>query len=340
MLCILLYVLAAGTSPLGDMPNPSELASLNLPLAPGGEDPLTTVAGSTSSASGSDPCKAVPSGATHSAPASTPAGVSSNSAQSTEFSLGLGFPLIPQKLVTKILKWEFVSMAELLPDNIDLSRRSGEVQKACSSKAPKKRELTEDWKGLIAWSVSFSTFTAIIAREHPEKFKELLAYHATILIEALRFGCKGWLSYDKLSREHIEKDPSTSWSMLHPMFYSLSFLSQRVEALTCPRCMAPDHGKSECALSTLEPEPAAAREQPSRIRQTDTSAGRQSGPPRKRFRREGTPTSQAAPKICFSYNEGLCFRHPKPCDREHKCIRCGKDHRMVDCKASFVPATT
>ena len=71
-------------------------------------------------------------------------------------------------------------MAELLPDNLELARRSGEPQRAasCSSKVPKKRELMEDWKGLVAWSVSFSTFVATICKEHPEKFRELLAYHA------------------------------------------------------------------------------------------------------------------------------------------------------------------
>ena len=52
----------------------------------------------------------------------------------------------------------------------------------------------------MAWSISFSTFVAIIAKEHTEKFRELLAYQATILIEAIRFGCKGWLSYGKLFR--------------------------------------------------------------------------------------------------------------------------------------------
>ena len=74
-------------------------------------------------------------------------------------------------------------MAELLLDNLELIRRSGEAQRLalCSSKAPKKRELTEDWKGLVAWSVSFSTFVAIVAKEHPEKFRELLAYQATEL---------------------------------------------------------------------------------------------------------------------------------------------------------------
>ena len=73
--------------------------------------------------------------------------------------------------------------------------------------------------------------------------------------------------------------------MVHAAPDILQFIvpSQRVQALTCPRCMALDHSKAECALSTLEP----AQELP-RIRQTDT--GRQSGPPWKRFRRDGTPT--------------------------------------------------
>ena len=84
-------------------------------------------------------------------------------------------------------------MAELLPDNLELARRAAEAQRSasCSSKAPKKRELTEDWKGLVAWSVSFSTYVTIIAYEHLEKFQQLLAYHATILIEALALGARG-----------------------------------------------------------------------------------------------------------------------------------------------------
>ena len=138
--------------------------------------------------------------------------------------------------MAKILKWEYmyINMAEVLPDNLDLTRRSqSEVQRkdSCSLKTPKKKELTKDWKGLVAWSVSFSTFVVIISMKHPEKFKELLAYHTTILIEALHFGRKGWLSYDKMFWEHIDKKPESSWFMLHPV---LMFLSQCVETLTCP----------------------------------------------------------------------------------------------------------
>jgi hypothetical protein len=187
---------------------------------------------------------------------------------------------------------------------------------------------------LIAWSVCFNTFAAIVAKKFPAMGHELRAYHST---EALRFGCKGWQSYDRMFREHVEKEPSSNWWLLHSMFYSLSFLSQRVEASTCPKCMGSDHTKSECALSAPEPQREPLCSHP-------MERLRQSGPAKKRFRREGTPesgsqNSGSTKSVCFSFNEGQCFRHPKPCDREHKCIRCGGDHRMIECKATFMQSS-
>ena len=116
------------------MPNAAELASLaslGLPFTPGGEDPLTAVPGSVSSASGRDPCKVISSGATHPTPATGRSGDCPASAcPPASISLGHGFPLIPQKLVSKIVKWEYVSMAKLLPDILELARRSGEAQRS------------------------------------------------------------------------------------------------------------------------------------------------------------------------------------------------------------------
>ena len=108
----------------------------------------------------------------------------------------------------------------------------------------------EDWKGWVAWSISFDTFVAVVARSYPSKFQQLLAIRATILMEALRFGCKGWLSYDKMFRKNIEKYPTANWALLHPMFYSLTFFSQRVEAFTCQQCTAPDHSNVLCPTWT------------------------------------------------------------------------------------------
>ena len=263
------------------MPSAGDVASLGLAAVSGstGEDPLA--GGHGTDLSGSLTSRvSLPESVKLSASAST------DSVSGQGFSLGHGFPLIPAKVVNKIQKWEFINMSELLPDNLELARRSAEsrgVPLCATLKSPKKRELSEDWKGLIACSVCFNTFAAIMAKKYLAKGQELLAYHLTILMEALYFGCKGWLSYDRMFREHV-KEPSSNWSLLHSMFYLLSFLSQRVEASTCPKCMGSDHSKSECALSALEPQQEPVRSRPS-------ESVRQSGPAKKRFRREGTPQS-------------------------------------------------
>ena len=64
-------------------------------------------------------------------------------------------------------------MADLLPDSLDLAHRAAEGQRSasCSSKAPKKRELIEDWKGQIAWSVCFSTYVPSSPRNTLESSK-------------------------------------------------------------------------------------------------------------------------------------------------------------------------
>ena len=85
-------------------------------------------------------------------------------------------------------------------------------------------------------------------------------------------------------REHVEKEPSSEWSLLHSIFYSLSFLSQHVEASTCPKCTGSDHSKSECALTALEPQQELLHGRP-------MENSRQSGPAKKRFRHDVTPQS-------------------------------------------------
>ena len=100
----------------------------------------------------------------HSNPADHSGG-SPNPVQPAGFSLGHGSSLILPKLMTKILKWEYVSVGELLPDNLKLARHSAEAQRSASysSKAPKKRELSEDWER-TGGLVYFSTFTAIVSK--------------------------------------------------------------------------------------------------------------------------------------------------------------------------------
>ena len=132
----------AGASLLGEMPSAGNVASLGLAAASG--------------STGENPCMDLPGSFTSGVP--LPGSVKPSASASTDsvsgqgFSLGHGFPPIPAKVVNKIQKWEFINMYELLPNNLELARRSAELQgvPSCTTLKSKKRELSEDWKGLIA----------------------------------------------------------------------------------------------------------------------------------------------------------------------------------------------
>ena len=222
---------SSGASPLGAMPSSSELSSLGLQVLQSNESPLLAASSGVT-----------PSGAGDSLTPSSESASTNEGEKSQAFSLSQGFPLIPAKLVQKIQSWQYIGMAELLPDNLELTRRSSDSPNvgSCSSRAVRRRELSHDQNGLMVWLVCFSTFAAIIGQKHPHKLKELLAYQATIIIEALRFNGKGWLPCDKMFRENVAKHPDTDWSSINPMFYSLTYLNQKVEARRCTKCMGPD----------------------------------------------------------------------------------------------------
>ena len=108
--------LSIGTSPLGEMPLASEVATLGLAAAgTPGEDPLSSSILATESK---------PTGhGTPSPSVDAPIlGLEGGRSAAPGFLLGHGFPLIPAKLIAKIQRWEYVNLSELLPNNLELAR--------------------------------------------------------------------------------------------------------------------------------------------------------------------------------------------------------------------------
>ena len=283
------------------MTNPAILASLGLPaVSTGTVPPPSLFSGSSSTVVGAM------------ARPSTSSSILCR--ESPGFSLGHGFPLIPSKLVFKIEQFEFFTMAEILPDNIELSRKTEAVSapSTCLPKVPKKREFSHDYKGLLAWVICFSTYAA---RKNPERMQQFWAYQATIVREALRFDCQGWIGCNTMFRQQVAKNHETDWSSLVSMFYSLTFLS---ESVTCSKCMSPDHSERNCALNYLEDScfTQSSQHQPpvSKFR-----AEVNPRPPSRRRRRDGGPAPPGTQSagVCYSWNEGQCLRFPKECERKH-----------------------
>ena len=176
-------------------------------------------------------------------------GKKAGDAEASPFTLGEGLPPVPAKLVSKIRKGEYVDMAELLRDNMELERRR-DLRSAASSALglipPTSRREVPD---LLSWIQCFGMYAAVLSNSYPNKVQQLYAYQTMIVREARRCGEKRWLAYDQMFRQQAAISPA-DWSKLNNSLYSTTFLQQQNgRGRTCTHCMETDHVANECSLA-------------------------------------------------------------------------------------------
>lgn len=208
-------------------------------------------------------------------------------------------------------------MAELLRDNLEASRH-GELQEPTSSASESKRSRREV-PDLLSWVQCFSTYLAVVATQHPERVKQLLAYQTLIVCEGRHCGGKGWLAYDSMFRQQAAGHLEVDWSKLNSSLYAVTFLAQAGSGKSCVLCLESDHKEDECTLAKARCTPAAVK---STTGQPETPRG---GSDTARYQ-EGR-----ARQMCFAWNQGKCS-YPY-CHYGHHCIRCGGDHRFIHCRS-------
>ena len=174
----------------GKLPDLGMIAALKLPAFSGGDSSV--------SKSGTK----VNSGESSGTKTTSPVNPAGNQATTKEvtggdtspFTLGEGLPPVPAKLVNKIRRGEYVDMADLLRDNMELERRR-DTREASSNafglnQQPNRREVPH----LLSWVQCFRMYAAVLCSSYPEKVQELYVYQMMIVREAHRCGGKGWLS--------------------------------------------------------------------------------------------------------------------------------------------------
>lgn len=317
----------AGTG-LGTLPEPEDVASLNLPVIqePSEGSETARVAKALAKA---DERTAGPEGMLPSQPA-TKEGERSNSSEIGAFVLGEGLPPVPAKLVAKILKGEFIDMAELLWDNIEAERRRGGSDTTSSQLRAAQREIPD----ILSWFQCFGVFASVVASKHPDKVLQLLAYQTTIVREARRCGGAGWQAYDTMFRQHAATDPFTDWSKLNSSLYAVTFLAQsNGRGRCCQYCLESDHGGQECALA-----PNYQPDRPQRPGGWGPMAGGRLGEGRNDWRQEPSTGGKGKTRmarqlqldrVCYAWNDGDC-KFPA-CRYQHVCAKCQGEHRAPAC---------
>ena len=92
------------------------------------------------------------------------------------FILSEGLPPVPAKLVARILRGEFIDMAELLRDNLEAQRRAA-LQETLATPGPSMPRPRQEVPDILSWVQCFSIYTAVIASKFPERVQKLLVLH-------------------------------------------------------------------------------------------------------------------------------------------------------------------
>ena len=98
----------------------------------------------------------------------------SKEAKPTEF-----LPLLSDKLVTRILRWEFIEMAEFRPYvESEITAVRGQT-----SQNVKKQQVTD----ILTWLQCFGIYVGVLAKQYPEAVSELMAYMVVIIKASQRY---------------------------------------------------------------------------------------------------------------------------------------------------------
>lgn len=231
------------------------------------------------------------------------------------FILGECLPPVPQKLVAKIQKGDYVEMAELLRDNMELQRRQADDSQ--NQIKANRREVPD----LLSWITCFGTYASVVCSKHPHWIRELLAYQTILVREARRCGGKGWQAYDAMFHQQAAHNPKVDWSVLNSSLYSTSFLTQQNQrGRTCQWCLETDHLSVYCALAPINPPGKASR-----------------GTQREGYGEDRRPNRGRSEirGACFAWNDGRCSL--PYCRFKHVCAKCGLDsHRESQCGTTRV----
>ena len=138
-------------APLGDMPDPRDIRHLGLPITADGP---TVEAGTVAVR---PPPSTEGTGAWGGTSGGTSGGAGEKPVENPvekPFVLSEGLPPVPHKLASKILRGEYIDMAELLRDNLEAQRRAATTAAATPhpSSTPKSRREVPD---ILSWVQCF-----------------------------------------------------------------------------------------------------------------------------------------------------------------------------------------
>ena len=131
---------------------------------------------------------------------------------------------IPMAIKQKIWGFEYISLADLLPEKHDpdvdlpMSLSLSQDNRSLVFKPQRKKVFIESFH---TWSRAFNIYVSILLQKHPNLYHQLLAYVDIIRIASESFPSNRFLRYDKAFRLSVACNPLTDWSVIDQTLWSL-----------------------------------------------------------------------------------------------------------------------
>lgn len=217
---------------------------------------------------------------------------------------------IPQRMVDRILKGEFIDFNDLLPEALGCSQPSALQLHASSgdlvqfvvdaSASDRVRRHVHDFG---TWMVAWTAYLHTVLTAAPLRASELLAYQAIIADASQKFSPDGWLAYDRQFRAAAAREPQRRWDAVDPTTWQLTMTGKAYPPCFSCRLPHPPSSIGRCPFR------GAARQQP--------------GP----ASRAVTPESR---EVCRNFNVRRC-KYRASCRYAHICLNCRGNHPRIDC---------
>eukprot|EP00731_Ephydatia_muelleri_P011099 Em0005g1685a len=206
---------------------------------------------------------------------------------------------LPARPVKRILKFEFVEMADMLPDAWQEESQSGTDGNPMVRRLVRRAPLTE----ITLWLEGFARLASVLTTKHPTKSAELWAYQSAIIRATRNFEGTAWVAYDRQFRREALARKDLNWSVTNSRLNSEAFTGRAKIIPRCRYCLSETHDLRACSSNP------------------DTGI---------LDHRSSSPYGNSSSKdVCRNFNDGKC-RYDR-CKYRHVCRECFGPHPWCEC---------
>ncbi len=225
--------------------------------------------------------------------------------------IGPGMPAVPRKLYDRMVRWEYVELAELLPQSSAHDAATPEVDPhrfvlfpGCEFIKPKKRQINT----INDWVKAFTVYMAAMASKHPEAVTEMLAYQLAIVRASEQYDGLYWRAYDTHFRVNAAASGNRQWSRLDTDLYTRFFTGRAKALASCSFCDSTAHEEARCP-------------QKPKLGKRPAASGSGVGARKRKWPGD----------VCYAYNTSGDCSFKAACKFRHACGSCGGKHPAKSC---------